>query len=240
MDIDGEQDLEREGAGFELFSGEIPAKLSRLNHTVLDSATVTGESRAEKVSPAVAGSASPEPVASSELAEPVTTGNPLRLQYVAEVEVIRRKLGSIEDIRGALGLSRRQMCRLLLVDPSSWTRWVKEPERVPFYIYRALQWYLALLDKDAAWHPQHRFGSATGLIEAAQIKARLAHLEAQLGARARSIDVPEPERASTSLGAPAWSADRGIAGRPHRFVALAALVVGAVAIGFVVGRWVGA
>jgi len=71
----------------------------------------------------------------------------LRIRYEAETEVIRRKLGTLESIRGQLGISQRKMCQLLLVDPSAWSRWVREDEDAPPHIYRMLQWYLALQDK---------------------------------------------------------------------------------------------
>jgi len=70
-----------------------------------------------------------------------------RLKYEAECEVLKRKLGDLEQIRGQLQLSQRKICQLLLVDPSAWTRWTKMPATVPPHIYRMLQWYLALQDK---------------------------------------------------------------------------------------------
>ena len=75
----------------------------------------------------------------------------LRIRYEAEVEVIRRKLGNLEDIRKTLGLSQRKISQLLFVDPSAWTRWTKSgagnKDSAPPHIYRMLQWYLALEDK---------------------------------------------------------------------------------------------
>ncbi len=81
----------------------------------------------------------------------------LRIKYEAECRVIRAKLGSLEQVREDLGLSRRKMAQLLLVDPSAWTRWTKEPEKIPPHIYRSLQWYMALIDKKPEWHPQNSF-----------------------------------------------------------------------------------
>ena len=69
-----------------------------------------------------------------------------RLRYEAEVSVIIRKIGSLEDIRKKLGLSQRKMAQLLLVDPSAWTRWVKSGHAPP-HIYRSLMWLLALEEK---------------------------------------------------------------------------------------------
>ncbi len=69
-----------------------------------------------------------------------------RIKYEAEVEVIRRQIGDLEQIRLNLGLSRRKICQLLLVDPSAWTRWSRS-HTAPPHIYRALQWYMSLLEK---------------------------------------------------------------------------------------------
>lgn len=66
----------------------------------------------------------------------------LRLKYEAETQVLKRDLGSLEDIRIRLGFSRRKMCQLLLVDPSAWSRWTAKETDAPPHIYRALQWYL--------------------------------------------------------------------------------------------------
>ena len=81
----------------------------------------------------------------------------LRLKYEAESTVIRKKLGSLEDIRKQLGLTQRKMCQLLMVDPSAWTRWQKDESKIPPHIYRALQWYMALIDKAPEWHPSNSY-----------------------------------------------------------------------------------
>jgi hypothetical protein len=77
----------------------------------------------------------------------------LRLKYEAETRVFRSKFGGLEDVRRRLNLSRRQMSQLLLVDPSAWTRWTRDEERVPPHIYRALEWYLTLEGRSEL-HPQ--------------------------------------------------------------------------------------
>lgn len=82
---------------------------------------------------------------------------PIRLKYEAEVEVIKKQVGDLEDIRKKLGLSRRKMCQLLMVDPSAWTRWSKEG--APPHIYRALEWYM-LLSKEAP-HQAHSYWIST-------------------------------------------------------------------------------
>lgn len=71
----------------------------------------------------------------------------LRMQYEAETKVFRDQHGGLENIREKLGFSRRKMCQLLLVDPSAWTRWMKDESKVPPHIYRSLEWFLALNQK---------------------------------------------------------------------------------------------
>lgn len=71
----------------------------------------------------------------------------LRLKYEVEAELLKRKLGDLEAIRSELGLTKRKICQLLLVDPSAWTRWTQGTSEPPPHIYRMLQWYLAVNDK---------------------------------------------------------------------------------------------
>lgn len=72
----------------------------------------------------------------------------LRIRYEAEITVLKRKIGDLEQIRQQLGLSQRKICQLLMVDPSAWSRWTREGgQEAPPHIYRALQWYLALQEK---------------------------------------------------------------------------------------------
>ncbi len=71
-----------------------------------------------------------------------------KLRYESEAQVVRNRLGNLEDIRGQLGLSRRAMCNLLLVDPSAWTRWTSPGAKAPPHIYRALEWYWYLRQAD--------------------------------------------------------------------------------------------
>lgn len=79
----------------------------------------------------------------------------LRMHYEAQVSVIQNQLGNLEEIRGSLGLSQRKMAQLLLVDPSTWTRWTKQGDEAPPHIWRALQWYLALREKIPGLTPQY-------------------------------------------------------------------------------------
>lgn len=78
-----------------------------------------------------------------------------RLGYEAQVEVIRRQIGGLEEVRQKLGLSSRKMCQLLLVDPSAWTRWTRPGADAPPHIWRALQWQVSLLDKIPGLQPSY-------------------------------------------------------------------------------------
>ena len=81
------------------------------------------------------------------LSTALTAKSSLRLKYEAEVMVLRRKMGGLEEIRARLGLSSRKMAQLLMVDPSAWTRWVQGGDSAPPHVCRALAWYLALEEK---------------------------------------------------------------------------------------------
>ncbi len=70
-----------------------------------------------------------------------------RLKYEAQVNVIVNQIGDLEKIRADLGLSQRKIAQLLLIDPSSWSRWTKKGDSTPPHIYRALQWYMVLQEK---------------------------------------------------------------------------------------------
>ena len=68
-------------------------------------------------------------------------------------ELIRKQIGSIEQIRLSMGLNKKRMCELLLIDPSTWTRWCSGKTPVPPTVYRTLQWGLAVMDKHPEFHP---------------------------------------------------------------------------------------
>ncbi len=82
----------------------------------------------------------------------------LRMHYEAQVVVIQRQSGDLEKIRTDLGLSNRKICQLLMVDPSSWTRWTRQGDQAPPHIWRALQWYLILREKIPGLTPQYFVG----------------------------------------------------------------------------------
>jgi len=146
----------------------------------------------------------------------------LRLKYEAESEVIRKKIGDLESIRGQLGLTQRKIAQLLLVDPSAWTRWTKPGEKAPPHVYRMLQWYLALQDKYPAldvnfWlntvakRPEVENQETKALLkEIGILKARIAVLEAAsesgagpvLSAAPReevTIRMPEPKKQTKAV-----------------------------------------
>lgn len=74
-----------------------------------------------------------------------------RMKYDAEVKMIQNRWGDLESIRRKLGLSQRKMAQLLMVDPSAWTRWVREAGEAPPHIYRSLSWFMTLQEK----HPEN-------------------------------------------------------------------------------------
>lgn len=77
-----------------------------------------------------------------------------RMGFEAEVDLIQKQIGDLEEIRARLGLSARKMTQLLMVDPSAWFRWTKKITPPPPHIYRALQWYLLLQEKNPGYTPQ--------------------------------------------------------------------------------------
>lgn len=93
-----------------------------------------------------------------------------RMHYEAQVEVIKRQLGDLEQIRQSLGLSQRKICQLLMVDPSAWTRWTKQGDQAPPHIYRALQWYMILQEKLPGLTPQYFVGKDPEVLHQAALR----------------------------------------------------------------------
>jgi transcriptional regulator with XRE-family HTH domain len=71
--------------------------------------------------------------------------SPYRLRYSAEVAVLKKTFGDLEEIRQKMGLSRRKICQLLMVDPSAWTRW--EKTEAPPHIYKTLGLMMQMNDE---------------------------------------------------------------------------------------------
>ena len=67
--------------------------------------------------------------------------------------LIKKQIGDIEQIRAFMGLNKKRMCELLLIDPSTWTRWTTGKTQPPPSVYRTLQWGLAVMDKHPEFHP---------------------------------------------------------------------------------------
>ena len=80
------------------------------------------------------------------------------MHYEAQVAVIQKQSGDLEKIRMDLGLSSRKMAQLLMIDPSSWTRWTRQGDQAPPHIWRALQWYLILREKIPGLTPHYFVG----------------------------------------------------------------------------------
>ena len=56
-----------------------------------------------------------------------------------EVTDLQEQYGSLEEIRAKLGLSRREICARLFVDPSAWSRWTAGgQDRAPVRVYKSL------------------------------------------------------------------------------------------------------
>lgn len=96
----------------------------------------------------------------------------LRIHYEAQVEVVRKQIGDLEEIREKLGLSQRKICQLLMVDPSAWSRWTKKShsEQAPPHIYRALHWYLILQEKIPGLTPQYFIGKDPEVLHQAALR----------------------------------------------------------------------
>ena len=163
-----------------------------------------------------------------------------RLKYEAEVRSLTKKVGNLEDMRAQLGLTKRKMAQLLLVDPSAWSRWTKQEEDAPPVIYRALQWYLALNDKypslDVGFWLQTIARPTPNLDDRALAEAekqrshRLEALEAEVQRLRRQLDAP--------LAAMPVHYTRG-AQPSGKFLKWEALIVAAVlGVGIAIGHFV--
>jgi hypothetical protein len=116
-----------------------------------------------------------------------------RMRYDAEVQFLIRQNGTLETVRQRLGLSKRKICQLLLVDPSAWTRWTSPQGSAPPHIYRALDWYLAMMEKD----PEYRRLATRFTAWLNQEKAyegRLASLEGLLARKSIGLKGPTEKR----------------------------------------------
>lgn len=104
-----------------------------------------------------------------------------RIRYDAEVSALKKRVGNLDEIRGALGLTQRKMAQLLLVDPSAWTRWTRDGEDAPPIVYRALGWYLALEGKYPALSPDFWLKNVAKLPAERESEIELRFAEIQAG-----------------------------------------------------------
>jgi hypothetical protein len=104
----------------------------------------------------------------------------LKSEYKSVVELIKLQIGSLEEIRQQLSLSRRQICKLLLVDPSAWTRWTRVDDDAPPHIYQALSWYMQLKQQFPEIHaPLHLENKFDLLRKDADLKLQKMQLQMQ-------------------------------------------------------------
>ncbi len=73
-----------------------------------------------------------------------------RLRFEAQVSVFKNQNGDLEAIRKVLGLRPSQICEILRVHPSAWTRWTRSKSAPP-HVYQMIEWYMELLK----WRGQH-------------------------------------------------------------------------------------
>ncbi|WP_413581520.1 hypothetical protein [Bdellovibrio sp. HCB288] len=115
----------------------------------------------------------------------------LRMHYEAQISVLRRQMGDLESIRLGLGLSQRKMSQLLMVDPSSWTRWTKQGDEAPPHIWRALQWYLILNEKIPGLTPQYFMNQSPQVLHQKalqELESEKAERQAEMSVLSRKLD----------------------------------------------------
>ena len=83
------------------------------------------------------------------------------LFYASQVQKIKERLGDLEGIRKNLGMSRRQICQILLVNPSAWTRWTRSPQGAPPHFYRALEWLIYIHSKKTNHQQNNSFNESS-------------------------------------------------------------------------------
>ena len=163
------------------------------------------------------------------------TKSSLRIRYEAEVKIIRRKLGDLEQIRATLGLSQRKMSQLLFVDPSAWTRWTKQGEVAPPHIYRMLQWYLALEDKYPALDTTFWLSAVAKIRAPVEDQRELEVLREsheELRREVRALREEAAIRASARVSVPSPTPTSGSALDLSRWVAVGAAILMSFLIGF--------
>ncbi len=82
------------------------------------------------------------------------------MTFEAKAERIKKQLGSLDAVIKSLGINQRQMAQLLLVDPSTMNRWIKNQEQVPPHIWRSIEWYMTLEQKTPGLSAEHFIGKS--------------------------------------------------------------------------------
>tara|TARA_Y100000780_G_scaffold232398_1_gene263490 strand:- start:13437 stop:14189 length:753 start_codon:yes stop_codon:yes gene_type:complete len=70
-----------------------------------------------------------------------------KMQMDSKAKSIEKRIGHIESLRINLGMNKKELSDLLMVDPSAMNRWCKGESNAPGYIYQALEWYLMATEK---------------------------------------------------------------------------------------------
>ncbi len=109
--------------------------------------------------------------------EAVSSGLKTREFNLKTAGLIKSQIGDIEEVRKGLGLSKRKMCQMLLIDPSTWTRWTTGKTVPPPYVYRMLQWGLAVMDRYPEVHPLVNYEKFEQSKKVEELYSRLAILE---------------------------------------------------------------
>ncbi len=128
-----------------------------------------------------------------------TSKETLKSLNIAEAALIKEQIGDIESIRKSLGLNKRRICQLLLIDPSTWTRWSTGKTEVPPHIYRMLQWGLAVMDKYPEVHPLSQFASINNLQKVQELSNRVIELEKKKARKTRKTNSKSKKKKGFSL-----------------------------------------
>ncbi len=139
----------------------------------------------------------------------------LRLKYEAESQIILKKFGGLRGIQAKLNLSQRKICQLLLVDPSSWSRWLSDEGKTPPHILRACEWYLALNDKYPGFDVNfwlHANGKQSGAVlettqalqvsllsESSNLRAQVLKLEEQIMNLKQALETHQKQEKSLEI-----------------------------------------
>lgn len=111
-----------------------------------------------------------------------------RLSSNAEVE-----FEWIEEIRTHLALSRRQICLLLKLDPSAWSRWEKT-ESIPRSVFQALIWYVQIVEQNPQIHAPYGLEKKLQS-QARENEMRIHHLKREISQLKNQTSNPKAEAA---------------------------------------------